>query len=606
MQYRKDIQILRGVSVILVVFYHLGFSYFNSGFLGVDVFFVISGFLMYLLYDAKDKSTFFLKRIKRLLPAYFATIVLTLIAAAVITVPVEFNQVVKQAIFGSLLSSNIGFWLQNSYFSKAEFNPLLHLWSLGVEAHFYLCVPIIAWFLSKKRYLLVLVLVASLALCFFVLTISTKTAFFIMPFRLWEFLLGYGVASLLVNGGVGGGKKYTWAGMLGLVSICLIPLMSVDGLSSSIVMGHPGLFSLLVCLATVLVLFCGLPLRLEQSFLANGLEFIGKYSYSIYLVHFPVIVLFLYQPFAGTVIATDSLIDTLIMLLLIVILTIALYYLVENPLRKIKKIQYKLLIMPLVIAAIGLLGVFLQKSLYTEAEMLIFNAWEDRASYRCGKLVRIITPASSTCQITHNIENQTASIFLVGNSHADAIKKTFAEVAEEYQVKVYFTVENIPLMKGGLKPQEIIREARNKKVNTIVLHYSPLKIGQVDIARLVALAEKENINVSLIMPVPTWSEHVPKMLYHNIQYHTLLPAQSRSDYNLINKWLVDKVGNIENKNFKVYSTVELFCQDQCKVISEEGRPYYFDDGHLTLTGSTIFSGMFESIMQDVTGRPSTL
>ena len=127
MHYRKDIQILRGISVILVVLFHLQFSGMNSGFLGVDVFFVISGFLMAVLYNPHEKGKFFYRRAKRLLPVYFMIILLTLIAAFIITNPYEYNQVQEQSSFALLFMSNIGFWLQNSYFSKHEFNPLLHL-----------------------------------------------------------------------------------------------------------------------------------------------------------------------------------------------------------------------------------------------------------------------------------------------------------------------------------------------------------------------------------------------------------------------------------------------------------------------------------------------
>jgi len=129
MRYRKDIQILRGIAVLLVVLYHLGIGGFNSGFLGVDVFFVISGFLMAVLYDQNKKMEFFKKRSLRLLPAYFVTIAATVVASILIVTPNEYNQVVEQSVYADLFASNIGYWMQNSYFSRSEFNPLLHLWS---------------------------------------------------------------------------------------------------------------------------------------------------------------------------------------------------------------------------------------------------------------------------------------------------------------------------------------------------------------------------------------------------------------------------------------------------------------------------------------------
>ena len=171
MKFRSDIQILRGLAVVYVVLFHLGLKSIQSGFLGVDVFFVISGFLMATLYDGTDKKEFFLRRAKRLLPAYYTTILATLVSSFIINTPSESNQVAIQAILGSSFLSNVGFWLQNSYFSKAEFKPLLHLWSIGVEIQFYLIIPILAYFFAKTRYFLIIILTASMALCFAVLQI---------------------------------------------------------------------------------------------------------------------------------------------------------------------------------------------------------------------------------------------------------------------------------------------------------------------------------------------------------------------------------------------------------------------------------------------------
>lgn len=182
MTYRKDIQILRGIAVLLVVLYHLQVSFIKSGFLGVDVFFVISGFLMAILYDLNDKKKFFFRRGKRLLPTYYMIILLTLAVSIFITIPNEFYQVVKQSIYATFFSSNIGFWMQNSYFNKSNFNPLLHLWSLGVEIQFYLIVPLLYWIFQKSKILLPLVLLLSILACFFMVGVSPKTSFFIKEY----------------------------------------------------------------------------------------------------------------------------------------------------------------------------------------------------------------------------------------------------------------------------------------------------------------------------------------------------------------------------------------------------------------------------------------
>ena len=121
LQYRKDIQILRGIAVLLVVLFHLEIGGFKSGFLGVDIFFVISGFLMALLYNPNEKIKFFKRRALRLLPTYFSVTFLTILVAFFVTIPNEFSQLLSQSFYASIFSSNIGFWSANSYFSKIEF-----------------------------------------------------------------------------------------------------------------------------------------------------------------------------------------------------------------------------------------------------------------------------------------------------------------------------------------------------------------------------------------------------------------------------------------------------------------------------------------------------
>src|SRR5262249_10197920 len=154
------------IAVLLVVCFHLEVAGFQSGFLGVDVFFVISGYLMAEMYEPDRKMEFFLKRAKRLLPAYFAAVIVTLLVTMVLTTPNDYGQVTRQAEFATIFLPNIGYWLQNSYFSKEAFTPLLHLWSLGVEIQFYLLLPVLWWAFARWKSAYVVTLVGSLLLCF--------------------------------------------------------------------------------------------------------------------------------------------------------------------------------------------------------------------------------------------------------------------------------------------------------------------------------------------------------------------------------------------------------------------------------------------------------
>lgn len=598
MQYRKDIQILRGVSVLLVVLYHLEIGAFNSGFLGVDVFFVISGYLMSALYNPNKKLEFFVKRSKRLLPAYYFVTFATVIVAAFLTNPNEYDSVIKQSLFAVFLSSNIGYWFENSYFSKEAFNPLLHLWSLGVEIHFYLMLPLFYWVFAKFKSALPILLLISLILCFYVVGISSKTSFFMMPLRLWEFLIGFGVGMYTNNNPTVKNSRFSPLGLIAFIIVIAIPMMDVDGEATGFVHGHPGLHALIVCLATGIILVCGLPAFVEGTKLATFLEQVGDYSYSIYLVHFPVLTLFLYEPFSGTILKSNSVEQALLLAGIIVILSALMYHLIEVPLRRSEKITQWLLIAPIVIIICANLGIMLQKYRFTEQEMLIFQAWEDRSVYRCGKLNRITNPTAISCEITNNIERPSHRILLVGNSHADAIKSTFASVAQALNVNVRFMVDNIPLMPGGISPENLIKEAINRKIDTIVLHYSPSKIDMANIQKFAKLAKDKSLSIAFIMPVPVWDKHIPNALWRNIKYDEPLPTMSFDDYGTKNQALTMELSRLAGVGFNTYQVADIFCKKQCQIINSTGNPLYFDKTHLTLSGSELLRGLFYEVITD--------
>lgn len=279
MIYRADIQILRGLSVIFVVIFHLGAPWMRSGFVGVDVFFVISGFLMTKLFEEGHVYEFYIRRARRLLPAYFFIIFIVLIFSAFIVIPPDFDQVVDQIRFASVFASNLGYWSQNSYFSKSEFNPLLHLWSLGVEIQFYILFPVIIYIEKRSRLSISAIAAVSLLACLFVLTVSPKTSFFMMPLRLWEFMIGIlsasrlEAASLLLPH-----KRRSLISYGALLVVLFIPFLPIDGQSLGVVWGHPGLLAVIVCCATGLILGLGGLAGLQNSAVGRGLEPVWKFG----------------------------------------------------------------------------------------------------------------------------------------------------------------------------------------------------------------------------------------------------------------------------------------------------------------------------------------
>lgn len=587
---RIDIQILRALAVIFVVLFHLEVAGIESGFLGVDVFFVLSGFLMAILYKQGQVKQFFERRAKRLLPAYFATIILTLFASLFLVMPSELGQVTTQAIYGLFFSNNIGFWMQNSYFSKAEFNPLLHLWSLGVEIQFYLLVPLLVWFFKKSKIFLFLAILGSFTACVLIVGISPKTSFFMMPLRMWEFLLGFVVAYYLTINGAVKYNKFSWLGVVGLLIVCVIPFINVDGQSLNRLEAHPSLYALLVCTATCLVLGFGLPKKLEQNPVSKFLSKIGDYSYSIYLVHFPLIVLYLYEPFSGTKLYPESYLDKVVLLVLIVVFAILMHKLIET--RKFH--SFKKVYISLSVLLLGLTGATQAvPKMYSQENQNIFNSAKDRGLYRCGKIFRIKNPNAYSCKI--NPENFDKSVLLLGNSHADSIKETFSSVAGLYKYNTYFTVTNVAMFDNFIVVDDIINEVLDKNISWIFIHYRP---GSLDLAKTKELIEfgmKSNIKVTLIMPVPFYEndpyyeESIPKILLKDKK-----PKQSYKDYLEFNNEVFNKANIFKKQytNFSYLNTGDIFCTPICSISTVDKRPYYYDDDHLTLTGSQLLKPLF--------------
>lgn len=587
MNKRTDIQVLRAVAVIFVVLFHLEIAGVESGFLGVDVFFVVSGFLMAILYKKGETKKFFQRRAKRLLPAYFATVLLTLFFSLFLVLPSELGQVVTQSIYSLFFANNIGFWMQNSYFSKSDFNPLLHLWSLGVEIQFYLIVPLLVWFFTKSKVWLFAALVGSFAACIFIVGISTKTSFFMMPLRMWEFLIGFIVAYYLTINGSVKYKNLSWLGLIGFIALIAIPFIKVDGQTLSRIEGHPSFYALFVCFSTALVLAFGLPKLILNNKFSEFLAKVGDYSYSIYLVHFPIIVLYLYEPFSGTKLYPESYADKIVLLVLIIAASFLMHkYIESRRFNSVKKVYIASLISLVIFSSVAQAV----PALYSKDNQKIFEGLNDRATYRCGKLIRITDPSAISCKLNQDDFDQ--SVLLVGNSHADSIKVTFSDVATKHKFNTYFLVSNEPLMSSTVTNEMLINESKRLNIKRLVVHFSPNSLSVDKIKSLVLLASKNNISVDFIMPIPVYKESVPKSVYQdNIESYTAKNYLSDNDSFISDMTKI----SADYKNLRLFSVYQVFCSDGCQIADDNKMTYYYDSNHLNLTGAEKLKPVFEGI-----------
>lgn len=285
--HRKDIQILRAYAIILVLCQHFGVGHLPGSFLGLDVFFVISGFLVARLIEddlAAGKFTFrkfYMRRVRRLVPASATTLALTALFAPLFLDGFEYAAFRDQLLSSLAMGTNIVLWQQTDYFgSGAHFKPLLHYWSLAVEEQFYLILPL-AFVLIAARWRLALVTLASLislALCLYLQPRSPSATFYFLPTRMWEFGLGVALA-LAVSRGLIAPGRYLAGRLLACAVLTILPLTVNEA-------NHPGWAAIVVCLACGMLLMPGSGTMPRWT---RPLEMVGDRAYSLYLLHWPVI-----------------------------------------------------------------------------------------------------------------------------------------------------------------------------------------------------------------------------------------------------------------------------------------------------------------------------
>lgn len=341
LSYRPDIDGLRAIAVLSVVVHHFWPEMLTGGYVGVDVFFVISGFLITKIIHREITESrfrfadFYDRRIRRIFPALFTMLGVTLVVGWFLMLPSDYLSTFKASIGTLFFSANIVFWrqLKEGYFAATDVstNPLLHTWSLGVEEQFYIVFPILLLLLAKYRpqrqvVLLYAATVLSLGLAQYFLSAKPVAVFFLTPFRAWELLVG-ALLALHVIPDIKSDRMRESIAATGMLAI-LIAAVIFDARSP-----FPGLYAVLPVLGTAAVIHAGSTgtaiatsvIRLQP------VVYIGLISYSLYLWHWPVLVL---GKFASGF--SESGLLKVALLAFSFTLAVASYHFVERPFRSSK------------------------------------------------------------------------------------------------------------------------------------------------------------------------------------------------------------------------------------------------------------------------------
>lgn len=598
--YRADVDGLRAVAVAAVLLFHLGFDWADGGFVGVDVFFVISGYLITgMVLAAKFTfGQFYLRRVARLLPAMIAVVVATMLAGFLLFDAFAFKQIGFAAIQSLIATSNIYFWETIGYFDDAaRTQPLLHTWSLSVEWQFYLVWP----FVLRAAFLQYgvggaaaacgVALLGGFALEQAWMTFDRSGAFFLSPPRIFEFAAG-GCCAL-----AGPFMRRSFrelAGAVGLVLIAIAIFAKPQGVD------FPGLWVLLPVIGTVSLLSA--PGSLANRVLAvRPLVAVGLLSYSIYLVHWPIIT------FARYVLYRPLVLDEQLALgALTIALAVALYFAVEKPFR-LRGVTTSLAA-SLRVAACGA-GVAL--GVYAGAGAVAREGMPSRVegSYSlsffghvpCGTDGNVASLSMMTCTFGSPGKPR---ILLIGDSHSRQFAWGLSQswMAQSYEFFSVFWGSCLPIPGFvGTDPDcrrmadETNRALRDTDYELVIFSarwkgYRPVSTD--DIRELVKIS-KSKVVVIGPTPFPEYKRPCDRPLFVTLSSCEFIAAPE-SDMELSRD--ITKAARDAGAN-----PVDLFeagCVQSLCPFYHEGSAMYADTNHLSKTGSAYYVSSIQSVLNN--------
>jgi peptidoglycan/LPS O-acetylase OafA/YrhL len=491
MIYRSEIDGLRALAIVPVVLYHAGFSLLPGGFVGVDVFLVISGFLITsILVPSIERgsfsiSHFYERRARRILPVFFLVTGCCLAIGWATLPPASLKELTGSAAAATLFVSNMYFWQSVNYFSSnAEFWPLIHTWSLAVEEQFYVFFPMFLMLLLPRlglrwtRYVLLALLALSLLMCIIGSYRSPAATFYLLPTRMWEIGLGAFLA-------IGGLTRPDSAVLREVLASLGAALIAVAILAYRPEIPFPGWWALLAAAGTALVILCGGETRVARALSWRPVVFIGLISYSLYLWHWPVLV---YARFAYGIVELPMRV-ILVCLVVMFALSVLSWKYVEAPFRKSWYLTRGRIFLLSGAAAVGVLAVAAASfvtggaphRLTPEQSEIAASIRDFRGAADCwGR-----DADTGMCRL--GSAEAPERVLLWGDSHASALSPALNVLLNDQGLGgVLATQGACPPLPGFLRAGDAARQRSCLAYNGKILEW--LRDGQHDIAHVVITA----------------------------------------------------------------------------------------------------------------------
>jgi peptidoglycan/LPS O-acetylase OafA/YrhL len=654
LNYREDIDGLRAIAVLSVVLNHAGISLFSGGFIGVDVFFVISGYLITtIIVRELHANEFFLarfyeRRIRRIFPALFTVLTFTTLICAVIYDSTKFMTFGKSLIATTFFVSNINFWQESGYFDiSSQLKPLLHTWSLAVEEQFYIFFPLLMLLLNRyvrraMPFILSILAVISLGLAMYQVSTDPAAAFYLPQGRAWELLAGALVALNISTVSI----KRGFSNILEIFGILMI-LIPVFVYSEST--QFPGLSAVPPVLGTALIILCG---NQEKSLIGKilslpALVFVGKISYSLYLWHWPLLIFGKYyaiRPLTG--------LETALELILIFILSSLSWRYVETPFRSRSFLKTR----QIFAFATGVMGMALlvgtaiyMKSGFPSREMTSVemdrDKKNDRWDFKECNVNYIDNPKTiPVCELGVNARKP--SFLVWGDSHAPTVGKAIniSATSSEFSGVLTYAAGCPPLL--GMIPNPQVGDVHCIDYNNMVFTYlqehpeittiilssrwttwvegsrykqeegqdlflmdglelnnqnesDKVSLFTLGLERTIEALQASNHDVFIVAPMPEIGYDVPSAYF--------IASRTGRDLNEIIAPSTDEYLSRNKKTFEILRPLadqyqiqivepwRILCTEvRCRVAVDE-FPLYRDDDHLSTFGSEMIASAFDVI-----------
>lgn len=625
-KYRPDIDGLRAIAVLSVIIFHFFPSLLPGGFVGVDIFFVISGYLItsIIINDVKNRRfsfwEFYKKRIIRIFPALLAMLVAIYILGWFWFLQGDYKSLGKHIFGGSFFISNILLWRESGYFdSNSAYKPLLHLWSLGIEEQFYLFWPILLTLFARTKKGLYLtgtiILIISLAISIYTMHSATGENYYSPLSRCWELMLGALIASLRIKNSIQNEKIRKMASASGAVLI----IIALATINSSI--PFPGYIALIPVLGTGLLIY-GENGVFNKIISCRPLVFIGLLSYPLYIWHWPIYsasrIMLAEEPSPQIRIASIALCFTLAYLT---------YKFIEIPIRRSTRKPAIAIALSCSVFGIGIIGLttFQRDGLpFRAVNNVAENEYQEYASIT-NIYDTFHFPEAIRKDVCHSVEPDVAlkngcismkrnQIFIWGDSYAASLYAGIQHLIETegYKADISQATDGNgpPFFVSGRRTdsgKDLLR-ANNDRLK-FVKEAQPAVIviawmvhganASSDIQWTIKGLKKTINNIKEVSPTsrivifgpfPEWHEGIIRQIVNHYNIHKKMPSDYMNDGILPDMAIFDKEikAAMKNEDVDYISSLATLCNDQgCLVRTGPGVQNLtsMDWGHLTRPGA---------------------